>query len=139
MREEHAGRTEDNPYDDQGLRAGGAFFVGGRRVSRVCSGTVGYGGWFDEWYNHGYTHGMKTAVSIPDDVFAEFEVIAKSRGVTRSHIYVVALREFLERQRGEKITEQLNAIFSKETNDLEPGLRRAQAKALYESTKDDVW
>ncbi len=82
---------------------------------------------------------MKTAISIPDDVFAEFEVLAKERGLSRSRIYVLALSAFLEKERDAKITGQLNAIYSKEKNDLDPGLHRAQAKTFYENTKDDVW
>lgn len=92
-----------------------------------------------EGYNHSYTLGMKTAISIPTDVFMACEVLAKERGLTRSRLYVLALNSYLEKERGEKITEQLNAIFSKEKNELPPGFRRAQAKAIHESTKDDVW
>jgi hypothetical protein len=67
------------------------------------------------------------------------EVLAKERGLTRSRLYVLAMSAYLERERDEKITEELNAYFSKHSNDLDPGLRRAQSKTLYESTKDDVW
>lgn len=82
---------------------------------------------------------MKTAISLPDDVYEAAEALAKERGLPRSHIYVLALRSYLEQQRGEKIMEQLNEFYSKEKNDLDPGLQRAQARTWIESTQDDEW
>ena len=41
---------------------------------------------------------MKTAVSIPDDLFAAAEKAAKRRGCTRSGLYAEALTAFLARE-----------------------------------------
>lgn len=82
---------------------------------------------------------MKTAISIPDDVFMACEVMAKEKGLTRSRIYVLALRSYLERERGEKIREQYNEYFAKEKNALDPGLRRAQNRTLLKATEGDEW
>jgi metal-responsive CopG/Arc/MetJ family transcriptional regulator len=90
-------------------------------------------------YKSGYTHGMKTAISLPDDVYMSAEKLAKERGVPRSHIYVLALRSYLVQQRGEKVMEQYNAYFANEKNDLDPGLRRAQTRSLLKSTEGDEW
>ena len=43
---------------------------------------------------------MKTAISIPDDVFAEAEETAQRLGVSRSGLYTRAIAEFVERHRG---------------------------------------
>ncbi len=43
----------------------------------------------------GYTPGMKTAVSIPTDVFRAAERLAKSLKKSRSGLYAAALREYL--------------------------------------------
>ena len=42
---------------------------------------------------------MKTAVSLPDDVYAEAEAFAQAHHLSRSHLYVCALREFLVRHK----------------------------------------
>lgn len=39
---------------------------------------------------------MKTAVSVPDDVFARADALAAERGMSRSQVYTEALREYLE-------------------------------------------
>ena len=45
----------------------------------------------------GYTFGMKTAVSVPDEVFQRAERLAKRMKVSRSELYSRALREYLAR------------------------------------------
>jgi metal-responsive CopG/Arc/MetJ family transcriptional regulator len=52
---------------------------------------------------------MKVAVSIPDEVFAKAEDLAKKLKASRSEIYSRALREFLGRHAPERVTESLNA------------------------------
>src|SRR6266511_1777128 len=45
----------------------------------------------------GYTTGMKTAISIPDDVFEEAERLATELQTSRSQLYSRALQEFVAR------------------------------------------
>lgn len=82
---------------------------------------------------------MKTAISLPDDVYESAEKLAKERGIPRSHIYVLALRSYLEQQRGEKIMEQLNEYYATEKAVIDPVLKRAQTKAWLKSTEGDEW
>lgn len=56
----------------------------------------------------GYTSGMKTAVSIPDDIFRSAERLAHQRKKSRSRIYCEALREYLVRHSPDEITEAAN-------------------------------
>ncbi len=57
---------------------------------------------------------MKTAISIPDEVFSAAEKAAKKLGVSRSELYTNAVREFIERYGREGITEKLNEVYSAE-------------------------
>jgi len=69
----------------------------------------------DGGYNHGYTSlPMKTAISIPDEVFEAAERAAKSLGVSRSELYATAVREYLERYRREDLTEKLNQVYGQD-------------------------
>ena len=58
---------------------------------------------------------MKTAVSIPDDVFDEAEELARRSNITRSELYANALRALLAQDRN--ITARLDEIYRKETPD----------------------
>jgi metal-responsive CopG/Arc/MetJ family transcriptional regulator len=73
---------------------------------------------------------MKTAVSIPDELFQMAEATARRLQVSRSELYAKALEEFLKRQNAEEITERLNRLYSKYPAKLDPGLRCAQLKSL---------
>lgn len=52
---------------------------------------------------------MKTAISVPDDVFAQAEVAAAQLGVSRSAFFTTAARRWLRDLEGETITEQIDA------------------------------
>jgi len=58
----------------------------------------------------GYTAGMKTAISIPDDVFAEAERLARRLKKSRSELYSRALREYVARHGSEHVTETLDRL-----------------------------
>ena len=51
---------------------------------------------------------MKTAVSIPDDVFERAERLARRTKRSRSRLFSDALREYLARHSDDELTEQMN-------------------------------
>ncbi len=53
---------------------------------------------------------MKTAISIPDDVFAEGERLASRLKTSRSQLYTRALAEFVARHDDERITAAMDAV-----------------------------
>ena len=53
---------------------------------------------------------MKTAVSVPDDVFERAERLARRSGRTRSDVYSAALREYVDRHAPDEVTEALDAV-----------------------------
>jgi metal-responsive CopG/Arc/MetJ family transcriptional regulator len=54
---------------------------------------------------------MKTAVSIPDDVFEKAERLAQRGKRSRSDVFTEALREYVARHSPEEITDALNEAF----------------------------
>lgn len=82
----------------------------------------------------GYTQDVKTAVSIPDDVFEAADRLARHRRMSRSSLYAEALQLLLAAQTGEEeTTEQLDAVYADVDSELDPGIEIAQADALRES------
>jgi hypothetical protein len=53
---------------------------------------------------------MKTAISIPDDLFAEADRLAKAQHKSRSRLYGDAVREYVARHSPEQITETLDRV-----------------------------
>lgn len=69
---------------------------------------------------------MKTAVSIPDEVFARGEALAKRLGVTRSHLYAEAIRKFVETQRSTGVTAALNQVYAETGSTIDSVLAEIQ-------------
>jgi metal-responsive CopG/Arc/MetJ family transcriptional regulator len=53
---------------------------------------------------------MKTAISIPDDLFADAEQLARELKKSRSRLYGDAMREYVARHSAESITEALDRV-----------------------------
>jgi metal-responsive CopG/Arc/MetJ family transcriptional regulator len=78
---------------------------------------------------------MKTAVSLPDDLFRLAEAAARRLRVSRSELYAKAIAEYLKRQHGNGITERLNEVYSRRPAKVDSALHRAQMKSL----EKDAW
>ncbi|MEX1126938.1 MAG: hypothetical protein WEB50_00090 [Vicinamibacterales bacterium] len=53
---------------------------------------------------------MKTAVSLPDQVFREAERFARRAKKSRSRLYAQALAEYLARHAPDEVTEDMNRV-----------------------------
>lgn len=53
---------------------------------------------------------MKTAISLPDDVFQAAEQHAKRTRKSRSQLYAEALAEYLARHAPDEVTEAMNRV-----------------------------
>ena len=73
---------------------------------------------------------MKTAVSVPDDVFRQAEAVARRLRVSRSKLYTTAISEFLDRQQTGAVTERLNEVYSRRPAKVDSALLRAQIRSL---------
>jgi len=67
-----------------------------KRLDRPCHG--------------GYTSGMKTAISLPKDVFEKAERFAKRARKSRSQLYCEAIREYVARHSPDELTEALDRM-----------------------------
>lgn len=67
---------------------------------------------------------MKTAVSIPDDVFRGAERLARRTKRSRSQVFADALREYLSRHAAHEVTEAMNRVCA------EQGLERDEFVSL---------
>jgi metal-responsive CopG/Arc/MetJ family transcriptional regulator len=73
---------------------------------------------------------MKVAISIPDDLFETAEALSKKLGISRSRLYASALADFLAKNRGRKVTEQLNAVYADDDSRVDAGTRRLQRRSI---------
>jgi predicted transcriptional regulator len=72
---------------------------------------------------------MKTAVSVPDDLFQAGERLARRLGLSRSGLYARALQEFLARH-DDEITRRLDEVYSHEPSAADPAVPLLAARSL---------
>jgi len=78
---------------------------------------------------------MKTAVSLPDDVFAAADDFAERARWSRSELYARALREYLDRHDEDHVTAQLDMLAAEIDTQVWPDVKRAVRKLL----EQDEW
>ena len=88
-------------------------------------------------YNHGYTIDMKTAISIPDQIFKKVESLAHKLGMSRSELFTTAISKFIEERDEQMIISRLNAVYADQSSALDKDLYALQ----YHSVKldDEKW
>ena len=67
---------------------------------------------------------MKTAISLPDDLFKEVVRLASENKTSRSQIFCLAVKEYLERLKAQKLLKALNDAYSEEDTTEEKLLRK---------------
>ena len=77
---------------------------------------------------------MKTAISIPDPLFEAAEPFAKRMGLSRSELYAVALREYLQAHKQDQLTKQLDAVYADKDSRLDPFFVQLQSYTLSKET-----
>ncbi|TGM56147.1 ChpI protein [Leptospira biflexa] len=82
---------------------------------------------------------MKTAISIPDDLFVSAEKTAKKLGIPRSQLFALALEEFIQNHSNESITDSLNKVYTKSTQETETLASSLSVATLRRSLKNDTW
>ncbi len=73
---------------------------------------------------------MKTAISIPDDVFTQAERFAHGHCMTRSALFTVAVDEYIHHHREDDVTRKLDQVYATEDSSLHPVLAHLQSLSL---------
>jgi metal-responsive CopG/Arc/MetJ family transcriptional regulator len=71
---------------------------------------------------------MKTAISIPDEIFREVEKFAKEHHYSRSEVFVIALKDFLKKLESKKLMDALNDVYAEAESTEEITLREKSKK-----------
>jgi metal-responsive CopG/Arc/MetJ family transcriptional regulator len=77
---------------------------------------------------------MKTAVSIPDDVFEKVERLARRAKKSRSEVFSAALREYVARHSPDEVTESINRVVDR-IGDQTDDFVAAAAQRILEKTE----
>ena len=76
---------------------------------------------------------MKTAVSIPDDVFKGAERLARRTRKSRSELFSDALKEYVARHAPEEVTDAMNRVCAELGHPKDPFVSSAARRVLERS------
>lgn len=76
---------------------------------------------------------MKTAVSVPDELFEKVERLARRGKRSRSEVYSAALREYVARHAPDEVTAALDSVCEPEPAEPDRFLSAAARKLLESS------
>ncbi len=62
---------------------------------------------------------MKTTIAIDNELLQQVDETAQLIRITRSHLFAVAVKEFLERHKREQLLLRLNEVYANEIEPLE--------------------
>lgn len=82
---------------------------------------------------------MKTAISIPDDLFSAAEATAKRMGIARSQLFAKAVEEFISNHERGEITSQINEVLGDQDTTLDPYLSAMQIATLQQDNENESW
>ena len=73
---------------------------------------------------------MRTAVSIPDDIFERAERLALRERRTRSDVYAAALDEYVARRAPDEVIDTMNRVYDEVGDDHDAFLAAAGRRVL---------
>jgi len=76
---------------------------------------------------------MKTAVSIPQEIFDKAEKLARHTRKSRSQIFSDAVKEYVDRHSADEVTEAMNRVCDELGPDSDPFVRAAARRSLVRS------
>ncbi len=82
---------------------------------------------------------MKTAISIPDDIFKDIDNLSRELHCSRSRILTDAAREYIEKLKNKKIFEALNKAYSEDETKDEAKLRKKSKKHYAKLFRGERW
>lgn len=79
---------------------------------------------------------VKTAISLEKPLFEEVDSLAHEMEVSRSHVFALAAREFIQRRKSEKMLSAINAAHDDVSDPTEDSLRGGMHRKHCDVVKD---
>ena len=76
---------------------------------------------------------VKTAVSLPDDLYVRAEQAAQQLGVNRSQLYARALTQYLQDIGPDPVTDRLNELAAEQAKERKAPESSAAARSMIDS------
>ena len=83
--------------------------------------------------------GVKTAISLDENLFNQVSQLANEMHVSRSKLFTLAVKDFLKRQESNKLLAQLNAAYSDSPSEEEKSISKAMLRKQRQIVGQESW
>ena len=83
--------------------------------------------------------GVKTAISLDENLFNEVNKLAADLHVSRSKLFTLAVKDYLKKQESKKILAQLNTVYSGTSSKEEASISKAMLKKQRKIVGQESW
>lgn len=83
--------------------------------------------------------GVKTAISLEENLFNQVNQLANDLQVSRSKIFTLAVKDYLKKQESKKILAQLNAAYGDSPGKEEDVISKAMQKKQHKIVGQESW
>lgn len=81
---------------------------------------------------------VKTAISLQKSLFEQVEALARELKISRSHLFVLAVEDFLRRYQNQQLLEQINSAYE-DTPDLNEQSRLRKMRRHHRQIVEGEW
>jgi len=81
---------------------------------------------------------VKTAISIQEKLYEQAELLAKKMNISRSHLFGMAVEDFIQRYQNRSLLEEINQAYSDEPDPAEQA-RLLQMRKQYRKIVEGEW
>ncbi len=81
---------------------------------------------------------IKTAISLQQSLFEQAENLAQKLKISRSHLFVLALEEFIQRHQNQALLEEINRAYDDDADSAEQP-RLSKTRKLHRQVVEGEW
>jgi metal-responsive CopG/Arc/MetJ family transcriptional regulator len=81
---------------------------------------------------------VKTAISIQEPLLQEVDALAHQLNIPRSQLFVMAMEEFIQQHRNQRLLEQLNRVYADGPNPTEQS-HLTRMKSKHRQIVEEQW
>jgi metal-responsive CopG/Arc/MetJ family transcriptional regulator len=82
---------------------------------------------------------VKTAISIKESLFKEADELATEMNTSRSKLFAIAISEFIQRQKNQKLFEKINTAYDDMPDALEKEQQQAMKVKHHQILEEEQW
>ncbi len=83
--------------------------------------------------------GVKTAISLEENLFNQVNRLARDMHVSRSKLFTLAVKDYLKKQENKKLLAQLNAAYSDSPTEEEKVISKAMHRKQRTIAEQESW